>query len=106
MATSEREALAMLDARGLFPLHIAPAKSVRRGGGKRVKSRNLTAFYAQLADLLHSGVPLLRSLDLLERLSSQAASPRCCVKFALASPTAWVYPKRWPNIRAPSTNWR
>ena len=73
VAGSEREALAMLDARGLFPVGIGPAKSVRRGGGKRVKSRNLTAFYAQLADLLHSGVPLLRSLDLLERLSSQAA---------------------------------
>jgi general secretion pathway protein F/type IV pilus assembly protein PilC len=73
VAGSEREALAMLDARGLFPVGIAPAKSVRRGGGKRVKSRNLTAFYAQLADLLHSGVPLLRCLDLLERLSSQAA---------------------------------
>jgi len=72
VANSEREALSMLDARGLFPLHITPAKTVRRGG-RRVRSRNLAAFYAQLADLIHSGVPMLRSLDILERQSSQAA---------------------------------
>ena len=72
VATSEREALSMLDARGLFPLRIAPAKTARKGG-RRIRSRNLAAFYAQLADLLHSGVPLLRSLDILERQSSQAA---------------------------------
>jgi general secretion pathway protein F len=72
VASSEREALSMLDARGLFPLRIAAAKTVRKGG-RRIRSRNLTAFYAQLADLIHSGVPLLRSLDILERQSSQAA---------------------------------
>src|SRR6202011_2874700 len=37
------------------------------------KSRHMTTFYAQLADLLHSGVPLLRSLDILERQTSQPA---------------------------------
>jgi general secretion pathway protein F/type IV pilus assembly protein PilC len=68
VAGSEREVVAMLDARGLFPVKVAPAKTTttsRRGG--RVSSRHLATFYAQLADLLHSGVPLLRSLDLLER---------------------------------------
>jgi general secretion pathway protein F/type IV pilus assembly protein PilC len=68
VAGSEREAVAMLDARGLFPIKVAPLKTAtasRRGG--RVSSRVLATFYAQLADLLHSGVPLLRSLDLLER---------------------------------------
>jgi general secretion pathway protein F/type IV pilus assembly protein PilC len=67
-AGSEREVVAMLDARGLFPVKVAPVKTAgasRRGG--RVSSRHLATFYAQLADLLHSGVPLLRSLDLLER---------------------------------------
>jgi general secretion pathway protein F/type IV pilus assembly protein PilC len=72
VASTEREALSMLDARGLFPLRIAPAKTTRKGG-RRVRSRNLAAFYAQLADLLHSGVPLLRCLDILERQSSQPA---------------------------------
>jgi general secretion pathway protein F/type IV pilus assembly protein PilC len=33
----------------------------------------MATFYSQLADLLHSGVPLLRSLDILERQSTQPA---------------------------------
>jgi general secretion pathway protein F/type IV pilus assembly protein PilC len=72
-ANSEREAMAMLDSRGLFPIHIAPAKGsvIGRRGGHKVKSRVMAAFYAQLADLLHSGVPLLRSIEILERQSSQ-----------------------------------
>jgi general secretion pathway protein F len=73
VAGSEREVVSMLDARGLFPVKVTPlktAKTARRGG--RVSSRHLATFYAQLADLLHSGVPLLRSLDLLERQNSHA----------------------------------
>jgi general secretion pathway protein F/type IV pilus assembly protein PilC len=72
-ANSEREVMAMLDARGLFPVHITAAKSKASGRGKRVRSRYLATFYSQLADLLRSGVPLLRSLDILERQSSQPA---------------------------------
>jgi general secretion pathway protein F/type IV pilus assembly protein PilC len=34
-----------------------------------VGGRHLAVFYAQLADLLHAGVPLLRSLELLEKQS-------------------------------------
>ena len=71
-ANSEREAMAMLDARGLFPLRIELAKSavnVRRGG-KRVGSRQMATFYSMLADLLRSGVALLRSLEILERQST------------------------------------
>jgi general secretion pathway protein F/type IV pilus assembly protein PilC len=73
VANSERDAAAMLDARGLFPVKVVPIKTAtasKRGG--RVSSRNLATFYAQLADLLHSGVPLLRSLDLLERQNTNA----------------------------------
>jgi general secretion pathway protein F len=76
VANSEREVMAMLDARGLFPLRIGAAKSQsdgrRWGLGLRIRSRYMTSFYSQLADLLHSGVPLLRSLDVLERQSSHA----------------------------------
>jgi general secretion pathway protein F/type IV pilus assembly protein PilC len=74
-ATSEREVLAMLDARGLFPVTIAPVKSAsaRGGKGKRIRGRQMATFYAQLADLLASGVPLLRSLDVLEKQSAQPA---------------------------------
>ena len=71
-ATSEREVMAMLDARGLFPLNIAPAKSGKKGWHwrRRIRSRYMAAFYSQLADLLHSGVPMLRSIEILERQSS------------------------------------
>jgi general secretion pathway protein F/type IV pilus assembly protein PilC len=70
-ANSEREAAAMLDARGLFPIQVQQTKGIVVGRrGKKVKSRAMAAFYAQMADLLHSGVPLLRSLELLERQSS------------------------------------
>jgi general secretion pathway protein F/type IV pilus assembly protein PilC len=69
-ATSEREAASMLDARGLFPVNI---KAIRAkgssGSGKRVKGRIMATFYAQLADLMHSGVPLLKALDVLEAQS-------------------------------------
>ena len=74
-ALNEREVMAMLDARGLFPVRIQPAKSSSSGfhWGRRIRSRYMATFYAQLADLLRSGVPLLRSLDILERQSSQPA---------------------------------
>src|SRR5262249_20963574 len=62
----------MLDARGLFPVKINMARgAVTSAVGKKVKGRHMAAFYSQLADLLRSGVPLLRSLDVLERQSSQ-----------------------------------
>lgn len=73
-ATSEREAMTMLDARGLFPVRIELAKKMSAMGGtssKRVKTRHMANFFAQLADLLRAGVPLLRSLELLGRQSSQ-----------------------------------
>src|SRR5271166_2217683 len=79
VANSEREVMAMLDARGLFPVSVRPAKAQGGGSsilnfhfGKRVKSRQLATFFSQLADLLHAGVPLLRSLDILERQSANA----------------------------------
>lgn len=74
VANSEREVMAMLDARGLFPVKIAAKKasSSTNSGGPRVSSLALATFYAQLADLLHSGVPLLRSFDILERQASSS----------------------------------
>src|SRR5437868_376434 len=72
-ANSEREVMAMLDDRGLFPVTIAPAKVT--GGGirwnRKIRSRYMCGFYSQLADLLHSGVPLMRSLEILERQGAQ-----------------------------------
>ena len=66
----------MLDSRGMFPVRIAVSKSAATTGGRwrfgrRIRGRYMAAFYSQLADLLRSGVPLLRSLEILERQSSQ-----------------------------------
>jgi general secretion pathway protein F len=73
-ANSEREAAQILDGRGLFPLKIAMAKTQAANAGgffsPRVNGRTVATLYGQLADLLHSGVPLLRSLELLERQST------------------------------------
>jgi general secretion pathway protein F/type IV pilus assembly protein PilC len=74
-ANSEREVMTLLDARGLYPLKIQAAEEVVviGAGGKRVRPRHMAAFYTQLADLLRAGVPLLRSLEILERQSSVPA---------------------------------
>src|SRR5437763_13900189 len=75
-ANSEREAMSQLDSRGLFPVSIAPINAARQSfsfGRTTIKSRYMAASYAQLADLLQSGVPLLRSLDILQRPRLQPA---------------------------------
>ena len=66
----------MLAGRGLFPLSVElneAAKSKAKAGTKRVSPKHLAIFYGQLADLLKSGVPLLRSIELLERKSGVPA---------------------------------
>lgn len=71
-AGTETEVVSTLSSRELFPLKIELADSARaddRLRGRRVKARDLATFYAQLSDLLRSGVPLLRSLELLQRQS-------------------------------------
>jgi len=74
-ASSEREVMTLLDGRGLLPVSITAAQTAqtRHSWGRRIRSRYLAGFYSQLADLLRSGVPLLRSLDILERQGAQPA---------------------------------
>lgn len=75
-ATSEQDALSILAGKQLFPQRVVQSEASRRQavkGSRRVASRNLTTFYNQLADLLRSGVPLLRSLQLLEDQTSNPA---------------------------------
>src|ERR1700749_5028953 len=69
-SSNEREALGVLGARGVFPLSvnlIGAAKAHQGTKRRRVPARILCVFYTQLSDLLRAGVPLLRSLELLER---------------------------------------
>jgi len=68
-AGTEREAVATLSAKDLFPLKVASADG-RVGGArssKRVRARIMAATYGQLSALLGSGVPLLRSLDIIRQ---------------------------------------
>lgn len=71
-AANEREALAQLDARGLFPVNVRAAKTAAVGS-RRISSRHLATMMSQLADLLRTGVPLLRAMDVLERQTSTPA---------------------------------
>jgi type II secretory pathway component PulF len=66
-AGNEREAAASLSARDLFPLKVASAE--RRGavGSKGVRARLMASTYSQLSALLGSGVPLLRSLEIIKQ---------------------------------------
>ncbi|MSU80111.1 MAG: type II secretion system F family protein [Gemmataceae bacterium] len=71
-ANNEREVMSMLDGKGLFPLRIELSRAGARiaKGGRRVGSRHMATFFSHLADLLRAGVPLLRSIEILERQSS------------------------------------
>jgi general secretion pathway protein F/type IV pilus assembly protein PilC len=72
-ADSENAALRLLDERSLFPIEVAAAEKKRplEKRGTRVRPRDLGVIYGQLADLLNSGVPLLRSLDSLIRSATK-----------------------------------
>lgn len=72
-AGNEREAAAMLSSRELFPLAVAAeSKQHARGRAIRVRSRYVAPVYSQLAALIRSGVPLLRSLQILRDQTSNA----------------------------------
>lgn len=80
MLTAEHEgaALRMLDERSLFPVAVseggvAGQASLFGGGPKKIKAQRLAEMYGQLSDLLRAGVPVMRSLDVLSRQSSDAA---------------------------------
>ena len=69
-AQDHAAALSELGDRGLVPLQVR--ERTRRRGRGRVGTSALARFYRQLADLLRSGVPLLRALRLLANQSSNA----------------------------------
>ncbi len=71
-ANSQREAIAQLDARALFPVEIKAAKAQGDVRTKRVSGQVMATVYMQMAALLRSGVPLMRALTVI---SSQASKP-------------------------------
>jgi general secretion pathway protein F/type IV pilus assembly protein PilC len=70
-AESEPAVMRVLGEKRLYPVRIAPHRAAggrgRLGLGRAVTMRQLSAVYGQMSDLLRSGVPILRSLDILCR---------------------------------------
>lgn len=70
-ASSDREVLSVLEGRSLFPVEIKAGKAaIAPGASLRVKGQTMAILYSQLASLLRSGVPLLRSLTVLREQTS------------------------------------
>lgn len=73
-AATQREAVALLDKRALFPVKVDAARAARRVGRvRRIRGETMAVTYSQLAGLLRSGVPLLRSLLVLREQTSNEA---------------------------------
>ncbi len=72
-AASSREAATALAGRMVFPLTVADAGvGVEFSRVHRVPATMLSMAYGQMADLLRSGVPLLRAIDVVEKQTSHA----------------------------------
>jgi type II secretory pathway component PulF len=72
-ALNRREVLASLGKQSLFPVDVKEAQAgafARARKGQKIKAQLMSTVYAQLADLLRSGVPLLRALEVLRNQSS------------------------------------
>jgi len=73
VAASRAEVVAALAAQQVFPLEIQDAATRAAGGRvRRLPTQLLAVTYSQLADLLRSGVPLLRALEVVEHQTSHA----------------------------------
>lgn len=75
-ANNEREVSAALADRSLFPVSVSnnskpSGLASLRGGRKKVKGQTMAIWYSQMASLLRSGVPLIRSLTVLSEQSSE-----------------------------------
>ena len=72
-ASSERDAVNALSGQSLFPIEVAAEKPASGFGlGRRVSPNLMCATYNQLAGLMRSGVPLLRSVGIIRDQSSNA----------------------------------
>ena len=72
-ATSEREVLSILSGKSLFPISVTLEKAQTNPlSRKRVSGQLMATTYSQLASLLRSGVPLLRSIHVLRHQTSNS----------------------------------
>jgi general secretion pathway protein F/type IV pilus assembly protein PilC len=76
-AGGRREAVANLVAKALFPVDVQEAgKVIETKRIRRVPTQLLATTYGQLADLLRSGVPLLRALEVIRKQTSHTGLNR------------------------------
>jgi general secretion pathway protein F/type IV pilus assembly protein PilC len=75
-ASSEREAVTSLNAQELFPIDVSQEKERTSPFGGRVSGQVMSTAYGQMAGLLRSGVPLLRTLRVLRDQSSNVTLKR------------------------------
>lgn len=74
-ADSEAAVLRVLEEKNLFPVNVTVRgvkRTARARRGKGVRGRDVGVMYGQLADLIGSGVPLLRALDTLVKSTPSA----------------------------------
>jgi type IV pilus assembly protein PilC len=73
-AANQREVLSQLATKSLFPLSVdtSMAEAAERRSHRRVKPQIMATTYSQMSGLLKSGVPLLRSIDVLRQQTSHA----------------------------------
>ncbi|HUT11974.1 MAG TPA: type II secretion system F family protein [Thermoguttaceae bacterium] len=72
-ASGEREALATLASRALFPVEVNVSSPVVEDSRvRRIPAQLMANTYGQLADLLQSGVPLLRAVEVIRQQTSHA----------------------------------
>src|SRR5688572_7188662 len=70
-AQSEREAVATLTGRSLFPIEVKADKAaIKAASSKRVSGQTMAGIYGQMSTLLRSGVSMLRSLAVLRDQTS------------------------------------
>ena len=76
-AESEAAVLRLLEDKRLLPVSVrggaGAAEAKKKLGRRRVRTRDLGLMYGQMADLIGSGVPLLRALDSLVKSTVNAA---------------------------------
>lgn len=72
-AANSREAVSQLGQKGLFPIQVEQVRTSSFRRGKRIKAQVMATLYGQMAGLLRSGVPLLKTLQILKDQTSNAA---------------------------------
>jgi type II secretory pathway component PulF len=71
-ANSQQDVLMQLDKANLLPIQITAAKATGNLNQKKVSGQIMANLYNQLAALLRSGVPLIRSLTVLANQTKKA----------------------------------